>query len=348
MQVPYFFPLGVIAKYEITMNTLRKHSDIKLNDLLLIYTTMGAGRTGRKTTQSRAARTKEYLDPYNPAKMKINDHYAVSTREYLGIRARHVILDSEFCITSKFLVNEGFARENIYAPNINREECDALTHFGVHSPHMSIEQFVSGAGGGSTDSSGVNSANGSVNGSVSGTDSSVNGSGASSVNGSGTSSTNSSESTSTHNVSALSARNVPARNTILSSIRPNALWYDSMTNIGGNETHDHYTGVVVDNFLKCNMTAGRKCTVAVTLATRTNQRRSIHGNCVSTSLDQIERLIALRGFVIAWKWDSVYKQNMLYAIWNLVYEPRHASPRQLLMWKGRSGRYIGFPTGYVL
>lgn len=298
---------------DVSRNIL-SHRNVRSNRDILPH----RGISSHRNAPSRGAtklptRRKEYQDPYNPAKMKINEHYSADVKKYLGVSACHVILDSEFCVTSKFLVNDGFAHDNIYAPNINRDECEALERFGVHAPHMSIEQFVcvvSNATNRHSVSSSVSSATNTVG-----------------------------------NVSTVSS--VTTQNP-LSTIRPNAIWYDSMTNIGGNETYEHYAGVVLDNFLKCNMTVGRKCTVAVTLATRTNQPNSIHGTCEATSLNQIERLFAVRGFSVITHWHTIYKKNMMYAVWNLVHQPANTKSLPLLRWKDRTDRYVGFPAGYKL
>lgn len=245
---------------------------------------------------------KTYIDPHNSAKLTINKQYAESTMKYLGSGASHVILDSKFCVTSKILVDEGFDPAKIYAPNINAAECRALKKFGVHSPHMSIEEFTTAV---LPDAA----------------------------------------------LSDVAMSKVTSQGIMTQSVLPkeiNSLWYDSMTNIGGNIRENYYPCVVVDHFLKCNMRAGNKCTVAVTLSTRTNQINSIHGTCKDTAIEQIRRLVSMRGFIVASHWNDVYKKNMLYAVWHLVYDPSRVGPTvPLLKWKRNKGsvvdRYIGFP-----
>jgi hypothetical protein len=232
------------------------------------------------STPRTTTRVKTYLDPDNTAKRLVNKHYAVRTRKYLGTSARNVILDTGACITSQQLVDEGFACDQIFAPNINMGDCKALTEYGVISPHMTIEEFL---------------------------------------------------------------RNY--------TVGANALWYDSMTNICGSVARQHYIGVVADLFLRQNrLYIGHACVLAVTMSTHNNMPDSIHGSSVKTLMTQVKRLAALRGFVIRYKYQVLYKKNMIYAMWHLLYDPMSAGRvRNLLVWKrSRTPRYCGFPAGYVL
>lgn len=221
---------------------------------------------------------KTYLSPWDPAKLRINRIYAKVVKRCLGINARHVILDTEYCVTSRTLVEHGFSKTQITAPNINKHDCLKLMEFGIRAPLMTIEECLNDG-----------------------------------------------------------------------RRKPNALWYDSMTTIGGSVKNQHYPGVVADRFFLQNRSEiGKSCVFALTLTSHNNQTRSIHESNESTMIKQISRLAMSRGFVIEgcqWTW---YKKNMIYGMWHLIYDPvavlgKH---KKLLMWKGTTNHVIGFPPGY--
>jgi hypothetical protein len=219
---------------------------------------------------------KPYNHPYDPAKILINKQYAQWTKKYLGPQATHIILDSGHCVTSQHLHDVGAQLDRVYAPNINIDDCNALIEYGVNSPNMSIEEFIS-------------------------------------------------------------RNHVGAR----------ALWYDSQTNMGGSAQYQHYIGSVVDEFLKQNMCSiGHRAVIAISIVTRSSCDESIHGTSEYTFIEQIRRLIALRGFRSRAHWSSKYKAGMMYAIWTIEYNLNRCDT-PLLKWKDGS-KYIGFPADYVL
>lgn len=100
---------------------------------------MGAKRVRRKISKKT---TKIYsrADAFHPAKIRINGLYAKSVREFVGLCARHLILDSRYCVTSRTLCDEGFRRDAICAPNICEKDSAALQKFGINSPLQAIEE----------------------------------------------------------------------------------------------------------------------------------------------------------------------------------------------------------------
>lgn len=94
-----------------------------------------AARVRSKVTKKIYSRA----DAFHPAKLRINRLYAKSVREFVGLRARHLILDSRYCITSRALINEGFRKNAICAPNICEKDSAALQRFGINSPLRAIE-----------------------------------------------------------------------------------------------------------------------------------------------------------------------------------------------------------------
>ena len=97
---------------------------------------MGAKRVRCKKTAKIYSRT----DAFHPAKLRINVLYAKSVREFVGLRARHLILDSRYCVTSRTLHKEGFCKDAICAPNICEKDSEALQKFGINSPLQAIEE----------------------------------------------------------------------------------------------------------------------------------------------------------------------------------------------------------------
>lgn len=135
------------------------------------------------------------------------------------------------------------------------------------------------------------------------------------------------------------------------TIAPRAMWYDSMTTIGGCKDLGHYPGVVVDRFLAQNKgRIGESCVLAATLVKRNNQEETEYDSQKSTIMRQLKRLIHLRGFVIRTTKISDYKGSMIFAMYHLAYDPTSSMDkhRRLLMWKDDRGQIIGFPLGYVL
>lgn len=232
-----------------------------------------------RTARSTDPIVKPYKDPFDPAKLCINRTYAKYTIKILGKTARHVVLDSRYRVTSETMVEHGVPKENIWAPNINKYDCDQLTQYGVSAPHTTIENCLLDV-----------------------------------------------------------------------SIGPRAMWYDSMTTIGGRKDLGHYPGVVIDRFLAQNKTLGKSCVLAVTLAKRNNQEDCEYESQKSTIMKQLKRLVQLRGFVIRTQKVSEYKASMIFAMYHLIYDPTSAMGKhcKLLMWKDGRDQIIGFPAGYVL
>jgi hypothetical protein len=114
-----------------------------LNTRSIFTKTCGHGKKPTKKSTRITAAKKQYDNYHDPIKRKINHLYAETVRRILGPSACHIILDAIECITSRTLVEYGFSKKRICAPNINEKECKALNKFGVNSPHTSIEKSLS-------------------------------------------------------------------------------------------------------------------------------------------------------------------------------------------------------------
>lgn len=85
---------------------------------------------------------KEYLHYTDPAKARINGIYARRSVAYTGRSYGHVILDTKHAVTSSHLIENGVPPENIWAPNINSEDCNGLEKFGVNAPQVLLDEFI--------------------------------------------------------------------------------------------------------------------------------------------------------------------------------------------------------------
>lgn len=128
----------------------------------------------------------------------------------------------------------------------------------------------------------------------------------------------------------------------------NAMWYDSMTTIGGNAKKGHYIGTAVHRFLRQNQKPGQKCVVAVTVTSRNRCPESIHGTTESTVRRQISTLAMALGFEIISTMYCTYRSGkQQFGLWTLTYGASViVEPSALLTWQNDPHRYVSFPINY--
>ncbi len=90
--------------------------------------------------QVETGKNKKYLDPYCEAKSAINKYYAESSVSFLGASATYAILDTKLGLTSQALIAQGVSAQNIYAINMNNEDCVGLTRLGIRSEQVQLER----------------------------------------------------------------------------------------------------------------------------------------------------------------------------------------------------------------
>lgn len=126
-----------------------------------------------------------------------------------------------------------------------------------------------------------------------------------------------------------------------------AMWYDSMTTIGGRVDKGHYIGKAVDLFLLQNQKPGKKCVVAITVSSRNRCKESIHRSTEATVRRQISVLASMRGFEIENTIYCTYRHGQQFGMWTLTYGAEVKMAKEsLLTWQNDSSRYIGFPSNY--
>jgi hypothetical protein len=89
--------------------------------------------------------TKVYEHHMDPRKWAINSIFTRKVCRKFGTQTRVIVLDSEYGVTSKTLMNAGISGRNIFVPNINERDCTMLRKIGVMARNVSIEKYVSGS-----------------------------------------------------------------------------------------------------------------------------------------------------------------------------------------------------------
>jgi hypothetical protein len=90
--------------------------------------------------QVETGKNKKYLDPYCEAKSEINKYYAESTSSFLGASATYAVLDTKLGLTSQTLIDQGVPKQNIYAINMNNDDCVGLRQLGIRSERVQLER----------------------------------------------------------------------------------------------------------------------------------------------------------------------------------------------------------------
>ncbi len=126
----------------------------------------------------------------------------------------------------------------------------------------------------------------------------------------------------------------------------NAVWYDSMTTMGGNKGDGFYVGLFAHRFLQAHYDTGRYCVLAISICNRSGIADSNVKPQKAMLEEQIMALIAWHGYTVKYSSVAAYKHGMIFGIWHLVPIRQRCLTYEFLTWKN-STRLIGFPPGFT-
>ena len=131
----------------------------------------------------------------------------------------------------------------------------------------------------------------------------------------------------------------------VSMTRFDAAWYDGMTTMNGRKDLQTYIGLFAHRFLLTNH--GRRCVMAITVNTQSNNTDCNYLPQKKMFERQIEALIAYHGFVVVGEpVVNPYKESHIFGMWNLV-PATSAIHHPVLLTHLGSRRLVGFPEGFT-